>query len=261
MAFRNQDDKTSVRIARGPVEGGSMVLLDEFTSLNDYLDVLEKERIPRPARCPNCGWHTVWFVGCYRRFVNLLLSKGERTRRRIPIRRCRCASCKKSFGLLPGCLYPHRQFGPESTEGVVSELLADPAASPGGFRGKDGLGPSKRTVRRWLVWLGSLKEATVPDQPKSRKMRPGRPSLRPPQFRGDPCKLTALGGEDIVRSVEEVLGRIRAWYGGRTSKSRSKDPCPLRSYMRWLWREGEGLLLLLTKGPWAPPEFYPMGAS
>lgn len=225
-----------------------MILLNEFIFLKEYLGAVAADAIPRPERCIRCGGEKVWFVGWYKRFVNLLVAGGRRHREEIKIRRCRCARCGKSFGLLPAFLYPHRQFGPETTEAVVVELLKEPEARPGDYVGRDGLGPSAGTVRRYLSWLEeNFDEALI--QSAILSLEPSFPveRIRAVPIRGGTRKIRCLGGLKRCGRVSRVLGHLRAWHRAGRRHRRLSDRRALRSYLRWLFEANQGLVLYLTR--------------
>ena len=239
-----------------------MILLTEFATLKAYLRAVEKKAIPRPSRCVVCGYERVWFIGWYTRHVNLLIDGGGRHRKRIKVRRGRCSKCYQSFGVLPAFVYPHRQFGAETTESTVSKLLREPTTRASDFGAANDLGPSERTVRRWVGWTADrFDEAAI--QRELLSLAPGFSigDLEPLRVRGGEKKEKALGGRHRTRRVGRVLAYVRAWHQAGRTHRRTSDRWALRSYLRHLWHSESGLVVYLTRPPAAPKNFYPSDAT
>jgi hypothetical protein len=239
-----------------------MILLNQFTTLREYMRAVEADAIPRPKRCTDCGHGTVWFIGWFSRHVNLFMAEGRRDRQEIPVRRCRCAKCRTSFGLLPAFAYPHRQFGMETIEWVVMKLLRRASTRPWDFEGPDRLGPSQHTVRRLLGWVeASFDEALIHSDILA--LEPGFEveEIRPVRIAGGRKKQRSLGGRDRAEGVSRILAGIRAWHQAGRRHRRHADRWALRSYLRWLWQDRNGLVLYLTRQPRRTVAFYPMVAT
>ena len=239
-----------------------MILLPGFATLKAYLRAAKKKAIPRPSRCVVCGYERVWFIGWYQRHVNLLMEGGGRHRERIKVRRGRCAKCYQSFGLLPAFVYPHRQFGLETTERTLSKLFRDRAVRASDFAAAEDLGPSERTVRRWVGWTAkSFDEGALHSELLS--LQPTFPvgEIEPVRVRGGEKKEKALGGRPRARRAGRILAYVRAWHQAGRTHRRTSDRWALRSYLRHLWHSESGLVVYLTRPPAAPKNFYPSDAK
>jgi hypothetical protein len=85
--------------------------------------------------------------------------------------------------------------------------------------------------------------------------------IQPVRIAGGAKKVQALGGRARAGCVGRILGHLRAWHRAGGGHRRRSDPCALRSYLRWLWQAQKGLVLYLTRGPWAPVDFYLQDAT
>jgi hypothetical protein len=228
-------------------------------SFQQHLASMASDTVPKPKRCPKCGWSKVWFVGFKRRRAVILSDAGGLQRVEVPVRDCRCAGCRARFRILPPFVYPHRQFGPDLMEAVLRQLLSDPVARPASFRGGDlGDGPTDRTVRRWLGWvreaLGDIAYC-LPAPPRSRKLAP------PVRLAGGPAKLRALGGREKAEEVARIVELFGIWKSVAQNSGEDNGNAGLGMFLRWKWHNKEGLIVYLTKPPSAPPSFYPPDAA
>jgi len=70
-----------------------------------YLAGFPSLRVPEPERCPKCGCRKFHRWGSYKRNV-----VEENKEHRIPVRRMRCAKCKKTFSFLPDFCISRAQY-------------------------------------------------------------------------------------------------------------------------------------------------------
>lgn len=141
-----------------------IVLMTEYLDLGEYREAARRNRIARPSRCVRCGHGRVWFNGWYRRWANLQGEGASRVRERIRVRRCKCAACGGGWSLLPGLCHPHRQFGLETVAATLERCCVHRTDSLESMRGPEGLGPSERTIRRWMRWVPGLVRERILDR-------------------------------------------------------------------------------------------------
>jgi hypothetical protein len=72
----------------------------------------------------------------------------------LPLQRVVCSSCKGSWTLRPGFLYPHRFFEPDVNEAAALVYLTEPAATYVAVAKR--FTCSARSVWRWVGWLAEL---------------------------------------------------------------------------------------------------------
>ncbi len=150
------------------------VILECYNGIGEYESALAAGEIGRPLRCGHCGHGRMWFSGYYTRWVNLRAGQNRRIRKRIRVRRCRCARCRLTMSLLPGFCRPRLQFGPETAIPVLMEMARNHRVHPGAFRGPEEFGPSLRTVRRWMERLAAtadIRSVDGEDQAVRERMR------------------------------------------------------------------------------------------
>jgi hypothetical protein len=150
--------------------------------------------LPGP-RCPQCGSERTRWDGHDKRHAVLTLADGSRTRPELTLRRGECLDCEGKFDLLPGYLYPHRQFDIATIEDTITRLAEDTDAKADSFCGPDGSGPSERTVRRWVPWLEKLLTSM------EKKVEPSDVPVEAP---------IAKTRRRLKAAAAEVLARLRA---------------------------------------------------
>jgi hypothetical protein len=118
------------------------------------------ERVDRPAACIYCGHDRVWWNGWRVRTATVLVASVVvfLTGVRCPRVKCAGKECGRSWTLRPEGLMPRRHYQlsvvvPAMTmhllEGVSQEKVAGEHTC------------SRRTVSRWLSWLGEVAEPAV----------------------------------------------------------------------------------------------------
>jgi len=124
-------------------------MLPAIATLDQHQKCLEDDpQVYRPERCDHCGKCGLHRHGGYVRKVprgeGLALLLGE-----LFIPRFYCPHCRTTCSRLPGCLSPRRQYGWQSQQTVVQELLCARSIREVARR----LWPSRRSVGRWWRWL------------------------------------------------------------------------------------------------------------
>lgn len=109
----------------------------------------------RPSRCELCGHHRVWFNG-WRLVYPAVMQDGRVLRfgDGLPLQRVKCASCKKSWTMLPAFLTSQRTYAADVDEFAGLAYLLE---AYGTYRGVGrAIGCAHSAVWMWVGWLARL---------------------------------------------------------------------------------------------------------
>jgi hypothetical protein len=118
------------------------------------------ERASKPACCVSCGALRIWFNGHRKRSASVTVEGGHVIYlSEVRCRRVKCADCRLSWTLRPAGLVPHKHYQPCVVATVLGRYLFDKSSTMQTVAA--GAGCSRRTVSRWLRWVGQLGEPAV----------------------------------------------------------------------------------------------------
>jgi hypothetical protein len=110
--------------------------------------------VQRPAECIFCDGEKIWWNGARQRSATGLVDDRPVTVSSFPCRRVRCATCRKSWTLLPPGLVPGRHFDLAVGSAALSGYLFRPEESLESAATSAGLSP--RTLGRFRDWVAGL---------------------------------------------------------------------------------------------------------
>lgn len=113
------------------------------------------EEVVRPARCLYCEEEDrVCWNGRWLRTATVLHEDAVVFVPPFPVRRVRCAACRRSWGLRPPGLAPHRHYQLGFIAEAAQRWLFDAEATLDSVAAR--LGCSADSVARWRRWVGVL---------------------------------------------------------------------------------------------------------
>lgn len=115
------------------------------------------ERVDRPAACVHCGHEWVWWNGWRIRSATVLVASVVVFLTGVRCPRVKCASkeCGRSWTLRPEGLMPGRHYQLSVVAPAMTMQLLGGVSQE---RVAEGHTCSRRTVSRWLHWLGEVAE-------------------------------------------------------------------------------------------------------
>jgi hypothetical protein len=91
------------------VEAAAMTWLAQCFSRETYQAMTIEQLLLAAGPCSACGSRRIWLDGMDKRHA-VLTDECIRTQREVKFHRAECADCGKQQDLIPGYLYPHRQY-------------------------------------------------------------------------------------------------------------------------------------------------------
>jgi hypothetical protein len=116
----------------------------------------------RPDECISCDGENIWWNGTRYRSATGVIDGQSVTVSSFPCHRVRCATCRKSWTLLPEGLLPGRHFDLAVGAGALSAYLSGPEVSLESAAAAASL--SARTLGRFRDWVAGLVSPVLLDR-------------------------------------------------------------------------------------------------
>lgn len=125
------------------------LILSEILTLRQHLNTLKQNpKLYCPNACIYCQEASIWRSGYYYRKPDRLNHANE-SQNDIPIPRFQCATCRRTFSTLPGCIAPRRWY-----LWSIQQACLWLSLSGWSIQQIHGLFPTARsTLSRWVLWL------------------------------------------------------------------------------------------------------------
>lgn len=114
------------------------------------------QTVQRPAACIFCEAARLWWDGSWARSATVLHDGEPCHVPPFPVRRVRCPTCGKRWGLRPPWVVPHRHYQLELIGDAVQRWLFEAGASLASAAAAVGCAP--RSIGRWTRWIAGLAE-------------------------------------------------------------------------------------------------------
>jgi hypothetical protein len=181
----------------------------------------------RPERCQLCGHGGVWFNG-WRLVLIVVLMRGGATRllRDLPLQRVKCASCRRSWTMMPAFMSRRRVFAADVNEAAGLAYLSDPKAS---YRRVAALfGCSHSVVWMWVGWLAMLEtpRVLVAEATRLDPMSPAVDQIPREVPEAHPKARSKRRARALLRTYQLLVALV-CWMRARPVPT--ADPSPLRS--------------------------------
>lgn len=163
------------------------------------------ESVERPSSCLYCGHHRVWWNGFWLRTATVWAPDGAVWLEPFRVRRVKCACCRRSWGLRPPGVAPHRHFQLGLIAEAVGRRLYAPVASLRSAAAQ--VGGSARSVGRWSRWVAGL--ASPAALLRRVLVAAGEPiQVRLPEVTGLARKATTDLRRQLLLRAGQVLGLL-----------------------------------------------------